>query len=708
MSAGILALLVALAAPAQEGQVALPLGTYLDLTERAAAADRVRENARREAQPGRAELVSQHASIAWDQTTQVETRFVVDVVGDRALPLELPFTGVSWRTAISPPGSASLRASDSGVELIAPQAGRYEVTVWSQVEADGDAGRQRLELAPLLAPVGDVAISLPPDRLFSCARGVMAEDDVRDGRRHVRFAPPRGEAVAVESRRDLGPSSAEELLASSVIVTALDVDSQGVRRHDFVLYEVSRGSLQAFDLQLPPGLEAEAFVSDEDEAVPLVEGDRIRVERETRLEGQGHLVVSSRPELTDSLSLEPIEPAVGVRARYLVVSLSVAADVTPRPDGSWQRVDLADLPEALEETAARWLKPVAAWRWMGPEGPARVGLSLRPAAPALDGVVSSRRSLSLLTAEGTLLTHDVLTVTTQESSLTLRLPAGTTLWSAQVGEVPVRPLERPDATDIPLGFGGVEETRVEIVAVRERELERGKSRLALTLPEVSLPVLSHEWRLMLPDSHRYRYATGDLAPAPQPGARVGPQRDARRLQVEPSSVVSGRGGDAGVTGRVLDSAGGVIPGAVVTLSDQERGSQLSVTTDSQGAFWFRRLRAGSYTLNADMPGFKPETFSGIRLSRGETPAYAITLSVGEMSETILVEAEPERLFEDREVGEEQQRAAEYGRQLSELRQGLVGGVRPVPVEIPASGKLLFLAGALPPQQVRLELEAKSR
>jgi hypothetical protein len=46
--------------------------------------------------------------------------------------------------------------------------------------------------------------------------------------------------------------------------------------------------------------------------------------------------------------------------------------------------------------------------------------------------------------------------------------------------------------------------------------------------------------------------------------------------------------------------------------------------------------------------------------------------------------------------------------FEELRQGLVGGVRPLPVAIPESGKALYLAGVLPPARVSVELDVKAK
>ena len=45
--------------------------------------------------------------------------------------------------------------------------------------------------------------------------------------------------------------------------------------------------------------------------------------------------------------------------------------------------------------------------------------------------------------------------------------------------------------------------------------------------------------------------------------------------------------------------------------------------------------------------------------------------------------------------------------LNDLRQGLVGGVRPLAVTVPQTGKSLLLAGVLPPARVAIELEVRS-
>jgi hypothetical protein len=68
-----------------------------------------------------------------------------------------------------------------------------------------------------------------------------------------------------------------------------------------------------------------------------------------------------------------------------------------------------------------------------------------------------------------------------------------------------------------------------------------------------------------------------------------------------------------------------------------------------------------------------------------------------------------KLAGDRREGRRRQAAEQIRSQtLEELRQGLVGGVEPLTITIPETGKLLFFAGALPPPSVAVELEVKNR
>jgi hypothetical protein len=83
------------------------------------------------------------------------------------------------------------------------------------------------------------------------------------------------------------------------------------------------------------------------------------------------------------------------------------------------------------------------------------------------------------------------------------------------------------------------------------------------------------------------------------------------------------------------------------------------------------------------------------------------LDVASVQESITVTGEPPQLLREARAPEETS-APEFWDEAFRLRQGLVGGVKPIPVVIPETGKLLTLTGALPPRLIRAEIEVKPR
>src|SRR6185436_1251134 len=261
----------------------------------------------------------------------------------------------------------------------------------------------------------------------------------------------RGEAQVLELKRRFDSAEADRLLAQTVALTIFQLRPEGPRRHDVILYEVSRGSLPGFAVDLPQGIEVEQVGTDEGAAVPTVEDGRLTVHRHRQLQGTGYLVLTSTPPatvLSEGVALAPALPAgpsgIAVRARYLAVASSIAAEARPLPEAAWARVDLEDLPPSLSEALAV-IDLAAAWRLAGPvpgEG-ARLAVQALAPAPNLDEPVRQRDTTTLLTVDGTLLHRDRFTlgpVTRPGAALDLILPAGATLWSARVGEQPARPL----------------------------------------------------------------------------------------------------------------------------------------------------------------------------------------------------------------------------------------------------------------------------
>ena len=91
-------------------------------------------------------------------------------------------------------------------------------------------------------------------------------------------------------------------------------------------------------------------------------------------------------------------------------------------------------------------------------------------------------------------------------------------------------------------------------------------------------------------------------------------------------------------GTVVDQSGASVPNAVVTIVHEETNATTGRTSDTAGEFTFDFLRVGSYTLRVEAPGFKRHELRGIELAAAQTVRRTISLEVGQVSETVNVEA----------------------------------------------------------------------
>lgn len=127
------------------------------------------------------------------------------------------------------------------------------------------------------------------------------------------------------------------------------------------------------------------------------------------------------------------------------------------------------------------------------------------------------------------------------------------------------------------------------------------------------------------------------APAPRPTADPSPRPAAAP---RPAPVAIPTPAQAGsVTGRVADQTGGVIPGATLTLTDQQTKSQQTAIAGSNGRFTFANLPPGDYELMARLSGFK-SVVNAVNVSSGNAVDQEITLPLGSLSETITVKCSP--------------------------------------------------------------------
>jgi hypothetical protein len=96
-------------------------------------------------------------------------------------------------------------------------------------------------------------------------------------------------------------------------------------------------------------------------------------------------------------------------------------------------------------------------------------------------------------------------------------------------------------------------------------------------------------------------------------------------------------GSAGrILGTVTDQSGGAIAGATVIVTDVERNSPRTLTTDQAGEYNAPNLLPGSYKVRAEAKGFKAFERSGINLEVSAEIRIDLTMQPGEVSQTITV------------------------------------------------------------------------
>ena len=95
---------------------------------------------------------------------------------------------------------------------------------------------------------------------------------------------------------------------------------------------------------------------------------------------------------------------------------------------------------------------------------------------------------------------------------------------------------------------------------------------------------------------------------------------------------------AQINGRVADESGAVLPGATVTMIQTDTGLTRSVVTDGEGAYQITNLPTGPYRLEVALQGFRTYAQTGIVLQVGGTPTLNVALGLGDLAETVTVEA----------------------------------------------------------------------
>jgi len=105
------------------------------------------------------------------------------------------------------------------------------------------------------------------------------------------------------------------------------------------------------------------------------------------------------------------------------------------------------------------------------------------------------------------------------------------------------------------------------------------------------------------------------------------------------ALAQSQAANGAIEGTVRDSSGGVLPGVTVEIVNIDTGTQRIAVTNESGLYRAVLLPLGTYRLTAELAGFKKHERAGITISAGQTAEINVTMSVGDLNETVSVTAD---------------------------------------------------------------------
>lgn len=139
---------------------------------------------------------------------------------------------------------------------------------------------------------------------------------------------------------------------------------------------------------------------------------------------------------------------------------------------------------------------------------------------------------------------------------------------------------------------------------------------------------------------------------------------------------------AGIQGTVSDSAGGLLPGAKVTLTNTETGRSQETTSSDEGFYRLSGLAPGKYKLVIEKEGYKQKVYDAVAINAEAVQGVDVVLDPGDVTAVVTVTQETGQTLETENANvdkaittQEVRRLPQFGRdpyELTRLTPGVFG------------------------------------
>ena len=106
-----------------------------------------------------------------------------------------------------------------------------------------------------------------------------------------------------------------------------------------------------------------------------------------------------------------------------------------------------------------------------------------------------------------------------------------------------------------------------------------------------------------------------------------------------AALASGQSFQGSLRGRVQDPTGGALPTVRIEMVDEATSIRRSTLSNDLGEYTFASVTPATYTVVAEVPGFKRLERPGILVSTQSNITVDLTLEIGEVTESINVTAD---------------------------------------------------------------------
>jgi carboxypeptidase family protein/TonB-dependent receptor-like protein len=107
------------------------------------------------------------------------------------------------------------------------------------------------------------------------------------------------------------------------------------------------------------------------------------------------------------------------------------------------------------------------------------------------------------------------------------------------------------------------------------------------------------------------------------------------------SLAFAQGGGQSLSGTVVDSGGGVIPGATVSAKNNATGQVFEVVSNDAGVFAIPGIAVGTYTVTVTLSGFKTAVLNDVRIITATAASIKAVLEIGALNEVVEVSSRAE-------------------------------------------------------------------